>query len=384
MPSLKSLILALGACTLAALPGLAQDDATETDPNSQLLRTLLQAEQWNKRCHALNYFEVRLIETQISEANQKAPETAPILLNTAIEFEDRLAQLDTVLAELREAAATATQDAPCDSLHVSARAVRAAYAPPYLKMAIGASTLPEFAALPLGQRQAFEHLVTFMQRLYGSRWEVTVNTFTAELQADAGSWAAQTMWNALESQVQDINWQNRLAENGYTYAQESIPQQSFRPRRIDGSESLAMVLQHRSYQKVWLQDGWTDLYRALGRLDDGRLIVVLASHSKDNPAGKLRATLLMEDAPDFTAWNKDSWRTGATSFEAEQLAASACPLDYCFVFPPDVSARRAADTAKAGLVSYELYVGAPETYPLAQNEPSFKRTRVYSTEFSPD
>ena len=384
MRLLNSLILALCACTLAALPGLAQDEAAETDPNSQLLQTLLQAEQWNKRCHALNYFEVRLIETQIGEANQKAPETAPILVNTAIAFEDRLAQLNIVLAGLRETAATTIQDAPCDTLHASARAVRAAYAPPYLKMAIGASTLPEFATLPLGQRQAFEHLVTFLQRLYGSSWEVTVNTFTADLQADAGTWAAQTMWHALESPIQDINWQNRLAENGYTYAQESIPQQTFRPRRIDGSGSLGMVLRHRSYQRVWLQDGWTDLYRALGRLDDGRLIVVLASHSKDTPAGDLRATLLMEDEPDFTTWTKDSWRAGATPFEAEQLAPSACPLDYCFVFPPEVSARRAADAAKAGLVSYELYVGAPETYPLAQNEPSFRRTRVYSTEFSPD
>jgi hypothetical protein len=374
-----------GLLTLFACAPMAAQEAEPTPhPDSQALDGWLYAEQLNLRCHLLHYFEVRLVEDSVFTAQNNAPEFKQVKFDRSMEVEESVARLVQMLADRRAQAAAAMQEVPCDPRHPAIQAVRTAYAPHFMQMLAGSGNAPERASAPAGQNQAYDNLIAFMQSLYGAAMEEQSARAVAVLGEQMGNWTPSGMWSALAPHLMDVNWQNRLTDHGYTYRPERVIPPAFRPHSRDGDSSLPMLLKHRQDQPVWLAEGSTTLYRASGRLDDGRLLIALASHSKDNPAGDLRATLFMQDGQDLTAWGRDDWRTGATAFEAEQLPTSACPLDYCFAFPASAAERMATDLATGGLVSYELYIGAPETYPLSLDRPSYNRKKAYFTDFSVD
>ena len=366
--NLKSSLAALLVCLVGAQPVIAQEPAAETDPHSDLLKTLLQAEQWNERCQGLNYFEVRLIEDQLRDVKQKAPETKRILFNNSIEMDDRLAQLDTLMADLRAEAVSATADATCETPVEAALAFRMAYVPPFMKMALGASAWTELGKQPLGQRQAFENLIGFAKPLYGPNWDAAVQIYSDELNAEQGSWAPHTMWATLQDPVQDINWQNRLHEKGFAFHPERNDWLEFRAvKRMDGT-SLPALFDRRFERTIPLGEGQTVAYEAEGRMDDGRIIIMLAAHSNTISLGDLRATLFAQTVNNPDAWDHVKWREAATAFEAELLDDSVCPADYCFVFPAEASAtyeaNRADPDARYNSYAYELVISAAENYPL--------------------
>ena len=380
---IKSIISA-GFAALIATASVAAQESAPRDPKSASLDGWLHAEQLNLRCHMLHYFEVRVVEDSVFTAQNDAPEFNAVKFDSTMEVEERVARLVQMLADRRAQAASAVQEVPCDPRHPAIQAVRTAYAPHFMQMLAGGGNAPERANAPAGLNQAYDNLIAFMGSLYGAAMEEQAARAVAVLSEQMGNWTPSSVWSALEPHLKDVNWQSRLYEHGYSFKPERVNPPAFRPHKADGTSALPMRFSHRNEQPVWLPDGSTTLYRASGRMDDGRLLVGLASHSQDNPAGDLRATLFMQDGQDLTAWGRDDWRTGATAFEAEQLPASACPLDYCFVFPTDASTRMAANLERGGLVSYELYVGAPETYPLSLDRPSYNRKKAYSTDFNVD
>ncbi|MCR9079004.1 MAG: hypothetical protein NXH78_07880 [Hyphomonadaceae bacterium] len=380
----KYFITASLAAAVAVLSATAQPADQPRDPNSAALDGWLHAEQLNERCNLLHYYEVRLVEDSVFDMQNKAPEFRAIKFDNTMEAEERVARLQTLLADRRMQAADAMASAACDANHPAIRAIRGAYAPHFMQMLIGAHGAAELANARAGEKYAYDQLLALLQTLYGADWQTQVEATMSILNEQAGNWNETSMWSALRPHLHDVVWQFRLNEKGYKYKPIRGNWVRFQPVKADGTGAFPAMFQHRQIQRVQLPDGVTELYRVNGRMDDGRLVTMLASHSKSNPAGPLRATLLKQNEVDLLSWSNDDWRADTTAFEAETLDDDACPLDHCFVFPIEAATRMDTQTAEDSRVSYELYVGAPETYPLDPNAPSFHRQKVYATDFSRD
>lgn len=211
--------------TLSLFPALAaraeEPSATTSTTDAETatyaaLDTWLRADELNRRCGVLNYFEIRQIENGINFAKDQTPEGKQSLAAAGWpNFDAKLADLTAMLGSHQESARAAVADRACSLADADIKAVRTAYVRDLLKLLTASQTAPSKASDRAGRKAVAQDLVNFTAALYGDNFQTVGQQVVAELQADPI--LPDNAWKALKLMVDDGLWQTRLIQKGYSY-----------------------------------------------------------------------------------------------------------------------------------------------------------------------
>lgn len=339
----------------------------------------LRADQLNRRCNLLNYFEIRLIEDGINGAKDRTPEGRQT--QAAIGwpgFDARLAELSAMLDSHRASAKAAVADRACSTDDADIRAVRAALLRNLLKLLTAAQTAPTKASDRAGRKAVAQDLVNFTAALYGDNFQTVGQQLVAELQASPIQ--PDNAWKALKPTVEDGLWQTRLAGKGFAFKPDPDAGGYYRAVKADGSGGLAARLGARANPSIEDASGYNvEINRVQGVMDDGRMIVLIGKDAADWGPSQLKAELMVQKTPGWDQWRSQTWRRDALHFTAEPLADADCPADFCFVFPAaasDAVRTRQAEGSASGY-NYELFIAPPERFPPSETAGTASRNNYY-------
>ncbi|MEZ6002491.1 hypothetical protein [Hyphomonas sp.] len=372
------IIVCLTALLVRAFPANAEGETADPDPYAPL-DSWMRAEALNERCNILNYFEVRTIDKSINETGQDTPEGKASLYAVGQPgFEDKLAEYKTMLSAHRKQAQADVTDRPCTPADADIMAARSAYVPFYLRAMLAAQTAPELNSGRAGQKTAAMQLGQFAGSMFGDNYQSVASQMIAQNTSEGVT--PSGAWKSIRTSVFDTLWQIRLDEKKYAY--QPIPGEPgyYRAKlaNVDGAFFPAR-LGHRFHPDIRDASGAKiRINQAEGVMNSGRIVILVSKDAANWGPNTLEAELLVQDAPDSMAWNKNDWRAGTIRFRAEKLDDPSCPADFCFVFPAEASdAIRVRRADKGASYSYELFIGPPNLFPLKDEESTYQRDRYY-------
>lgn len=367
-------LVAVILCTISTRPS-----AQTSDEGNTWLDVLLMAEQWSVRC-PVNYHDMRTIRYGINAAKNNDAEISAVLRDTANSIEVRTKTVNEIMYRRRSKAAGAVASAACSPTHPAFQAVGYTFAPSFALMIEGVNTEPFLSDLPSGQRKAYDQMTKGFELWLGSKWITFTNEAKQTLAETRNEWTAESMWSALEVYVKDLNWQNRLYEKGYSFQPGDDLGLKLKARSVaTNRDDFPALFSHRGDRRIALGSETVDVYEAQGRMDDGRIVIMIANHSQSENLDPLHATILVQSYASSTAWSRYTWRASATSFASEQLDAATCPADYCFVFPRSASDAIESNFESANfehdLFAYELVLGSIDDFPPPSGEEAYLRRK---------
>ena len=376
MKILRGILAAVSLAVLTAAPALAQETPEQA---YKRLDIWLRAGALNQRCNVLHYFEARRIAASVRDAARLTPEgdaALEALGSPAWPAAD--AAYDTMMAAHRKTAGEAVTDAECTQANPDILSVRRAYMRPIFKHLIGGYESYGRKTDPAGRQAVADDLLGLISSLYGNSAQTLMQTLIDELVAEKAN--PDSQWAQVSSEVDDTLWAKRLQEKGYVFA--PVPEQLNRYRAVksDGSGEFPATFRPRvsgSYYDKFEAEVTIDVSIAEGWTDDGRFVVLLSKDAANWGVNTLRADLLVQPEPGRSAWEALNWRDQATAYTADQPEADACPADFCFIFPAEVTEAIGMRHASGEAYNYELYIAPGEMFPIEPFRGSALRERYF-------